>query len=102
MNFFNTPGQGQEVLAGTDPAFLADLQAKQQRMAFNNAMIAKMGESIKNTPIASRSTRRGQGLLQGIYAAMAMKNMNEIADAKRRDAEARKAAAKYQGDYLTT
>ena len=102
MNFFNTPGQGQEVLAGTDPAFLADLQAKQQRMAFNNAMIAKMGESIKNTPIASRSTRIGQGLLQGIYAAMAMKNMNEIADAKRQDAEARKAAAKYQGDYLTT
>ena len=102
MNFFNTPGQGQEVLAGTDPAFLADLQAKQQRMAFNNAMIAKMGESIKNTPIASRSTRIGQGLLQGIYAAMAMKNMNEIADAKRKDAEARNAAMKYQGDYLTT
>ena len=102
MNFFNTPGQGQEVLAGTDPAFLADLQAKQQRMAFNNAMIAKMGESIKNTPIASRSTRIGQGLLQGIYMAMAMKNMNEIADAKRKDAEARNAATKYQGDYLTT
>ena len=102
MNFFNTPGQGQEVLAGTDPAFLADLQAKQQRMAFNNAMIAKMGESIKNTPIASRSTRIGQGLLQGIYAAMAMRNMNEIADAKRKDAEARNAATKYQGDYLTT
>ena len=102
MNFFNTPGQGQEVLAGTDPAFLADLQAKQQRMAFNNAMIAKMGESIKNTPIASRSTRIGQGLLQGIYAAMAMKNMNEIADAKKKDAEARNAAMKYQGDYLTT
>lgn len=102
MNFFNTPGQGQEVLAGTDPAFLADLQAKQQRMAFNNAMIAKMGESIKNTPIASRSTRIGQGLLQGIYMAMAMKNMNEIADAKKKDAEARNAATKYQGDYLTT
>lgn len=101
-NFFSTPGQGQEVLAGTDPAFLADLQAKQQRMAFNNAMIAKMGESIKSTPIASRSTRIGQGLLQGIYAAMAMKNMNEIADAKRQDAEARNAAERYKGDYLTT
>lgn len=102
MNFFNTPGQGQEVLAGTDPAFLADLQAKQQRMAFNNAMIAKMGESIKNTPIASRSTRIGQGLLQGIYMAMAMKNANEIADAKKKDAEARNAAERYKGDYLTT
>ena len=101
-NFFSTPGQGQEVLAGTDPAFLADLQAKQQRMALNNAMIAKMGESIKNTPIASRSTRIGQGLLQGIFTAMAMKNMNEIADAKKKDAEARNAAARYQGDYLTT
>ena len=33
---------------------------------------------------------------------MAMKNMNEIADARKKDAEARNAAAKYQGDYLTT
>ena len=100
--FFQPIGQGQEVLAGTDPAFLADLQAKQQRMALNNAMVARIGDSIRNTPIASRSTRIGQGLLQGIYMAMAMKNMNEIADAKRKDAEARNAAAKYQGDYLTT
>ena len=100
--FFQPIGQGQEVLSGTDPAFLADLQAKQQRMALNNAMVARIGDSIRNTPIASRNVRIGQGILQGIYMAMAMKNMNEIADAKRKDAEARNAAAKYQGDYLTT
>ena len=100
--FFQPIGQGQEVLSGTDPAFLADLQAKQQRMALNNAMVARIGDSIRNTPIASRNVRIGQGLLQGIYMAMAMKNMNEIADAKKKDAEARNAAAKYQGDYLTT
>lgn len=100
--FFQPIGQGQEVLSGTDPAFLADLQAKQQRMALNNAMVARIGDSIRNTPIASRNVRIGQGLLQGIYMAMAMKNMNEIADTKKKDAEARNAAAKYQGDYLTT
>ena len=100
--FFQPIGQGQEVLAGTDPAFLADLQAKQQRMALNNAMMARIGDSIRNTPIASRNVRIGQGILQGIYMAMARRDMNEIADAKRKDAEARNAATKYQGDYLTT
>lgn len=100
--FFQPIGQGQEVLAGTDPAFLADLQAKQQRMALNNAMVARIGDSIRNTPIASRNVRIGQGILQGIYMAMARRDMNEIADAKKKDAEARNAAARYQGDYLTT
>lgn len=100
--FFQPIGQGQEVLAGTDPAFLADLQAKQQRMALNNAMVARIGDSIRNTPIASRNVRIGQGILQGIYMAMARRDMNEIADAKRKDAEARNAAERYQGDYLTT
>ena len=100
--FFQPIGQGQEVLSGTDPAFLADLQAKQQRMALNNAMMARIGDSIRNTPIASRNVRIGQGILQGIYMAMARRDMNEIADAKKKDAEARNAAARYQGDYLTT
>lgn len=100
--FFQPIGQGQEVLSGTDPAFLADLQAKQQRMALNNAMVARIGDSIRNTPIASRNVRLGQGILQGIYMAMARRDMNEIADAKRKDAEARNAAERYKGDYLTT
>lgn len=100
--FFQPIGQGQEVLSGTDPAFLADLQAKQQRMALNNAMVARIGDSIRNTPIASRNVRLGQGILQGIYMAMARRDMNEIADAKKKDAEARNAAERYKGDYLTT
>lgn len=102
LNFFKPIGQGQEVLTGTNPAFLADLQAKQQRLALNNAMIAKMAQSVKDTPIASRSTRIGQGLLQGLYMAMARRDMKDIDNLKKADADARNQAEAWKKDYLTT